>query len=331
MILYSWPHGGNVAPRVLAHLLLGIFAAGASFTFAQDYPTKPLRMLAPEPGGGNEVAGRIIAQALVEGLGQQVVIENRGGAAGAIAGEIVAKATPDGHTVLYYGSSIWLLPLLRSGVPFDPLKDFAPISLATRAPFFLFVHPALPVKNVKELIALAKAQPGKLNYGSAGSGSATHLSAELFKLVADVKIERVPYKGSGLAATGLGAGEIHMLFGSASLGLANAKAGRVRVLGVGSAQPSPLAPDVPTMAAAGLPGYEAASLSGMFAPAKTPARIIHRLNQEIVRALARPDVKERFMHAAIEAIGSTPEEFGAVVKADMAKWGKVIKAAGLRD
>ncbi|HTD89930.1 MAG TPA: tripartite tricarboxylate transporter substrate-binding protein, partial [Burkholderiales bacterium] len=183
----------------------------------------------------------------------------------------------------------------------------------------------------RELIALAKAQPGRLNYGSAGSGSATHLSAELFKMVAGVKIERVAYKGSGLASTALAAGEIHLLFGSASLGLAHAKTGRLRVLGVGSAQPSPLAPEVPTMAAAGLQGYEAASLSGLFAPAKTPRQIIHRLNQEIVRALARPDVKERFLNAAIEAIGSTPEEFGAVVRADMAKWNKVIQAAGLRD
>ncbi len=329
-MIFSTFFGVQPAPGAArASALLGIFVLSAAF--AQDYPVRPLRMLAPEPGGGNEVAGRIIAQALVDGLGQQVVIENRGGAAGAIAGEIVAKAQPDGYTVLYYGSSIWLLPLLRRGVPFDPVRDFAPVSLATRAPFFLFVHPSLPAKNVRELVALAKAQPGKLNYGSAGSGSATHLSAELFKLVAGVNIERVPYKGSGLAATALAAGEIQMLFGSASLGLANAKSGRVRVLGVGAAQPSPLAPDVPTMAAAGLPGYEAASLSGMFAPAKTPAHLIRRLNQEIVRAMARPDVKERFLNAAIEAIGSTPEEFGAVVKADMAKWGRVIQAAGIHD
>ena len=288
-------------------------------------------MLAPEAGGGNEIAGRIIAQAITDGLGQQVIVDNRGGASGAIAGELLAKAPPDGYTLLYYGSTIWLLPFLRSKVPFDPLKDFAPVSLATSAPFFLFVHPAVPAKSVKELIALAKTRPGELNYGSAGSGAATHLSAELFKVVAGVDIVRIAYKGSALAMTGLLAGEVQMMLTSAAGGLSHVKSGRLRALAVASAKPSPLAPEIPTMASAGLPGYEAASMSGMFAPARTPAALINLLNQQIVRALARPDVKERFLNAAIEAVGSTPAEFAAILRSDMAKWSKVIRDAGIHE
>ncbi len=316
------------AAAVSSLLMINLSAVAA---MGDDYPRKPIRMLAPEPGGGNEVAGRIIALALTEGLGQQVVIENRGAAGGAIAGDILAKAAPDGYTLLYYGSSIWLLPFLRDHVPFDVMKDMAPVSLATVAPFFLFMHPSVPARSVKELIAYAKTHPAKLNYGSSGAGAATTLSAELFKTMAGVDIVRVPYKGSGLAATGLVGNEVQLLFGSASLGLANAKAGRVLVLAVGSKNPSPLAPEVPTFAASGLPGYEAASMSGMFAPAKTPPAIIRKLNHEIVKALAKPEVKERFLNAAIEAVGSTPEEFGKIMRADMVKWGKVIKDAGIHE
>ncbi len=307
---------------------LSCFAAGNE---AQKFPNKPIRMLAPEPGGGNEVAGRIIAQALYEGLGQQVVVENRGSASGAIAGHILATAPPDGYTVLYYGSTIWLLPLLREKVPFDPLRDFAPVSLATTAPFFLYTHPSLPATTLKEMIALCRANPGKYNYGSAGSGAATHLSAELFKIMAHVDITRIAYKGSGQAGNALAGGEVHMLFGSASLGLVHVRAGRLRALGVGALKRSALAPEIPTMAEAGLPGYESASMSGMFAPAKTPRAIIDRLNREIVRAMQRPEVKERFLNAAIEAVGSTPDEFAAILKADIAKWGKVIKTAGIHE
>jgi tripartite-type tricarboxylate transporter receptor subunit TctC len=313
----------------LLFLCIGMAAAVAAI--AQAYPAKPVRMLAPEPGGGNEVAGRLIARALSESFGQQFIVENRGGASGAIAGEILAKAPPDGYTVLYYGSTIWLLPFLREKVPFDPIRDFAPVSLATTAPFFLFAHPSLPVRSVKELIALAKAKPGELNYGSAGSGAATHLSGELFNRAAGVNIVRVAYKGSGAAASALAAGEVQIMFGSASLGLAFAKAGRLKILGVASSKPSALAPEVPTISSSGLPGFEADAMSGMFAPAKTPPKIIQRLNQEIVRALERPDMKERFLAAAIEAIGSSPEQFAAILKADQAKWGKLIRELGIRE
>lgn len=314
-----------------------IVAVGAAPAAAQaaaappNYPNRPLRMLAPEPGGGNEIAGRTIAQAISEGLGQNVVIENRGGASGVIAGEIVARAAPDGYTVLYYGSTIWLLPFLRNKVPFDPQRDFAPVSLVTRAPFFLFVHPSVTALNVKELIAYAKTHPGKLNYGSAGSGAATHLSAELFKSTAGVNIVRVPYKGSGLAASALVSGEVQMMFVSGVVGLVHVKAGRLRAMAVASAQPSPLAPEVPTMAASGLPGYEAASMSGMFAPAKTPPAIVNLLNTKIVQALNREDVKQRFLQAGTDAVGSTPAEFAAAISADMVKWSKVIRDAGIHE
>lgn len=315
-------------PHVLA-LTIGVAAGGLSI--AQSYPTKPIRMLAPEPGGGNEVAGRLIARGLSEALGQNVVVENRGAASGAIAGEIVAKASPDGYTLLYYGSSIWLLPYLRDKVPFDVQRDFTPISLATSNPFFLFVNASVPARSAAELIAYAKSKPGELRFGAAGAGAATRLSAELFNRMAGVDIMRVSYKGAGLAATALAAGEVQVMFVSVGLGMAYVKAGRIKVLGAATSKPSALAPDVPTIASTGLPGFEAASLSGMFAPARTPPAIVKRLNAEILRVLARPDFKERFLAAGIEPVGSSPEEFGAIVRAEQAKWGKLIRDLDIRE
>jgi len=314
--------------RILA-LVAGALAA--STAVAQSYPAKPIRMLAPEPGGGNEVAGRLIARGLSEALGQNVVVENRGTASGAIAGEIVAKAAPDGYTVLYYGSSIWLLPYLRDKVPFDPLRDFTPISLATSNPFFLFVHASVPARTAAELIAYAKSKPGELRFGAAGAGAATRLSAELFNRMAGVDIMRVSYKGAGLAANALASGEVQVMFGSVGLGMAYAKAGRLKVLGAATSKPSALAPDVPTIASTGLPGFEAASLSGMFAPARTPPALVKRLNAEILRVLGRADLKERFFAAGIEPVGSSPEEFGAIVRAEQAKWGKLIRELEIRE
>lgn len=298
---------------------------------AQNYPTKPVRMLAPEPGGGNELAGRTIAQELSQVLGHTFVVENRGAASGAVAGEILAKAPADGYTLLYYGSTVWLVPFLRDHVPFDPLTDFAPVSLATRAPFFLFTHPSLPVSSVKELIALAKRKPGALNYGSAGSGAATHLAAELFKIMANVDIVRVAYKGSGAAAIGLLSGEVQLMFVSAPVGMPSVRRGRLKVLAVASDKPSPLAPEVPTMAAAGLPGYEASSMSGMFAPARTPPAIIDFLHKNIVKVLETPEVKDKFLKSGWETVGASPAEFSKIIRADMAKWSKVIKAAGIHE
>ena len=302
---------------------MALGAASMGAVFAQSsvpgpYPAKPIRMLAPEPGGGNEVAGRIVSQGLSARLGQQVVIDNRGAAGGTIAAGIVVKAAPDGYTMLVYGSSLWLAPFLRKNVTYDAIRDFTPISLAAEAPFFIFVHASVPAKTVKEFIALAKAKPGDLLYGSAGSGAATHLAAELFKSMAGVNITRVAYKGSGQAANAMAGGEIQVMFGSASLGMAQVKTGRLRVLAVTTAKPSALAP-----------GYEAGSMVGFFGPAKMPKALAARLSQEIKEVVKQPDVKEKFLSLAIEPVGTTPEEFVGLLRTDMAKWGKVIKEAGI--
>ena len=314
---------------VLWMLTVAMTTLGAGMISAQNYPTRPIRMIAPEPGGGNEVAGRIVAQGLSGRLGQQVIIDNRGAAGGTIAAGIVTKAAPDGYTLLVYGSTIWLAPFLRKNVAYDPLKDFTPIALAAQAPFFIFVHASVPAKSVKELIALAKARPGELNYGSAGAGAATHLAAELFKSMAGVNFTRIAYKGSGPAANALAGGEVQLMFGSASLGMAQVKAGRLRVLAVTTAKPSALAPGLPTVASSGLPGYEVGSMVGIFGPARMPKPLVNRLSQEIGEVLKQPEVKEKFLSLAIEAVGTTPEQFTAILKADMAKWGKVIKDAGI--
>jgi tripartite-type tricarboxylate transporter receptor subunit TctC len=296
---------------------------------AQEYPAKPIRMVAPEPGGGNEVAGRIVAQGLSGRLGQPVVMENRGAAGGTIAAAIVTKAVPDGYTLLVYGSTIWLAPYLRKKVDYDPLRDLTPITLEAEAPFFIFVHASVPAKTVKELIALAKARPGELNYGSAGAGAATHLSAEMFKSMAGVDFTRIAYKGSGPASNALAGGEVQLMFGSASLGMAQVKAGRLRVLAITSAKPSALAPGVPTVASSGVPGYEAGSMVGLFGPAKMPRPLVNRLHREVVAVLNQQDVKDKFTSLAIEPVGNTPEQFLALLKTDMAKWGKLIKALGI--
>lgn len=288
-------------------------------------------MLAPEPGGGNEVAARIVAQGLAARLGQPVVMDNRGAAGGTIATGIVLKSAPDGYTLIGYGSSVWLAPFMRSDVKYDPLRDFTHISLAAMAPFFIYVNAAVPAKSVKELIALTKSRPGELRYGSAGIGAATHLAAELFKSVAGVDIMRIAYKGSGLASNALLSGEIQMLFGSASLGMSQVKTGRLRVLGITTLKPSDLAPGVPTVADTGLPGYEVGSMVGIFGPAKMPRPLVERLSRDIAQVVKQPDVKEKFAALAIDPVGTTPDEFTAILKKDMAKWGKLIKDLGIRE
>ncbi len=309
--------------------ILGLSALCTGAALAQNYPAHPIRMLAPEPGGGNEVAGRIVAQALAVRLGQQIVIDNRGAAGGTIAAGIVMRAAPDGYTLLVYGSSIWLAPFLRKSVTYDPLRDFTPIVLEAEAPFFIFVHSSVPVKTVTELIALAKAKPGELNYGSAGSGAATHLAAELFKSMAGVNITRIAYKGSGPASNALVGGEVQVLFGSASLGMAQVKTGRLKVLAVTTGRPSALAPGLPTVAASGLPGYEVGSMVGLFGPAKMPKALVNRLAAEVREVLKEPAVKERFLSLAIDPVGTSPEEFVDILKKDMVKWSKVIKDQGI--
>ncbi len=298
----------------------GVMAAGA------DYPTKPVRILASEPGAQVDLAARLIAQGLTPILGQQVIVDNR---PGIVSVETAARATPDAYTLLFYTSAVWVLPLLQK-VSFDPIRDFSPVTIATNAPLFLFVHPAVPAKSARELIALAKAKPGELNYGSAPSGTTNHLAAELFKSMAGVDIVSVRYKGTAPAALGVVTNQVQMMFASGPVGMPQVKSGRLRVLGVASAQPSALAPEVPTIAATGLPGYEAASLGCIWVPAGTPAALISRLSREIVRLLGKPEAQERFLAAGIEKIGSTPQEAAAYIKSDMAKWDKLIRDAGIR-
>ncbi len=296
----------------------------------QDYPAKPVRMIAAEPGGGADVMARLIGQGLTASLGQQMVIENRGGASGAIAAEFVAKSPPDGYTILIYANVVWLLPLMRNNVPFDVFKDFAPISLAASSPNVLVVHPALPVKSISALIALAKSRPGELAFSTGGSGTTLHLCGELFNALAGVKTLHVPYKSGGGALNGLVGGEVQLSFLVGAAALPQIRSGRLRALAVTSSQPSELLPGLPTMASAGLPGYSADFTSGIFAPAATPASVISRLNQEILTLLGKPDVKERFISVGVKAIGSSPEQLAATLKADAAKWSMVIRDAKIR-
>jgi tripartite-type tricarboxylate transporter receptor subunit TctC len=288
-----------------------------------------VRIVTNEPGAGLDFSARLIAQGLTERLKQQVIVENRGGAGGIIAGEMVARAAPDGHTLIFYSNGLWTLPLLQKA-PFDPLKDFAPVTLAVTSPSILVAHPSLPVKSVRELLALARARRGELNYASGGNGAPTHLAAELFKLMAGVELVHVPYKGSGPALNALLGGEAHLMFTVANGGLPHVKSGRLRALAVTSAQPSALLPGLPTVASAGLAGYEAATMQALFAPARTPENIIQLLNQETLRVIGSTEMRERFFNAATEVVGSTPEQLRAAVTADMEKTARVIKAAGIR-
>ena len=321
MVQRAWLCAGGVA----------LLAASAQEVMAQSYPGRPIHIVTSEPGGGNDFAARMIAQPLATSLGQQVIVDNRGGASGAIAGETVAKAAPDGYTLLLYGSNIWLLPFLRSNVPYDPLRDLAPVTLAVKAPNILVVHPSLAAKSVAELVALAKSQPGTLNYGSGATGSSSQIATELFKVMAAIEIVQIPYKGNGLALNALIAGQVHLAFATPGSVTQHIKAGRLRALAVTSTQPSALLPGLPTVSASGVPGYEAVSIVGLFAPAKTPAALVGRLNEEVVRVLNRADVKERFFGAGVETVGSTPEEFGATVRSEMARLGKVIRDAGIHE
>lgn len=313
---------------VLWMISAGLMTLGAGVVFGQNYPNKPLRIVTGDAGGGLNIPARLIAPALAASLGQQVIVDNRGGAGGAIAIETAAKATPDGYTVLLYGSSVWLLPLMQKTPSWDPLKDFAPITLATSAPHILVVHPSVAVNSVKELIALAKSKPGKLNYASAGPGSTPHLAAELFKAMARVSMVQISYKGNGAALNSIIGSETHLMFSNVPPGLPFVKSGRLRALAVTSARPSALVPGLPTLASAGLPGFQSGSMIGIFAPAKTPLSIVKRLNQEFVRILQRPDMKKRLFNAGLEVVGSSPAELIAAAKAESARLSKVIKDIG---
>jgi tripartite-type tricarboxylate transporter receptor subunit TctC len=320
-----------MAPRIVfASYTLVTVCLVSSGSDAQNYPSaRPIRVVTSEVGGGNDFAARLMAPALSASLNQQIVIENRGGASGMIAGEAVAKAVPDGYTLLLYSGTIWLVPLLQK-TPLDPVKDFLPISLIASSPTILVVHPSLPAKTAKELIALAKAKPGQLNYASVGTASGSHLSAELFKHMAGIDIVRIQYKGSALALNELLGGHTQLTFGTAGSTVPHVKSGRLRALAVTTAQPSEVFPGLPTVAGSGLPGYEFRNTYSFFAPLNTPSAIIDLLNQHIVQALKLPDIRDKFLKSGVDAIGTTPEQLAAAMKADIANMGKVIRAAGIR-
>ncbi len=293
---------------------------------SQPYPNKPIRILTAEAGGGLDVVARLIAQSTSASLGQTVIVDNRGSTPSI---ELAARAPSDGYTLLVIGTTFWIGPLLQE-TRYDPVRDFAPVSMLTRSPSVLVVHPSLPVNSVRELIAFAKATPGVLNYASTGTGGSIHLATELFKSMAGVDILRISYKGNGQALNALIGGEVQVMFPTAGSVAPHVKSGRLKALAVTGNQTSALAPDLPTVASSGLPGYEALSILGLFAPAKTPATIINRLNSEVVAVLNRAAVKEKLFSAGVESVGSTPEQLAATMKSEVARMGKVIKQAHIR-
>jgi tripartite-type tricarboxylate transporter receptor subunit TctC len=313
--------------RFLIPVASACIGAFCGAVHAQDFPTRPIRIVTAQAGGAADLVARLIARGLPSSLGQQVVVDNR--PTGIIPAEIVIKSAPDGYTLLFSGSSLWMMSLLQK-VPFDTAKDLLPITLAASTPNVVVVNPTVPARSIQELIALAKAKPGTLNYGSGTSGASSHLAAELFKYMAGVNIVRVPYKGQGPAVLAVLGGEVQMSFATGSSVAAHLKSGKLRALAIATAKPSALAPGLPTVAESGLPGYQSASNAGMFAPSRTPARLIAFLNREIVQVLRRPEVRDVLFNDGTEVVGSSPQEFAASMKAEIASLGKVIKAAGIR-
>jgi tripartite-type tricarboxylate transporter receptor subunit TctC len=321
----------GVSSFCVAAFALALAVATAHAADAPPYPTKPIRLVViSPPGGSTDLLARQIAQLLGEWLGQQVVIDNRPGAGGIVAGEIVATANPDGHTLLWTHVSHIVLPSLHKTLPFDPIKDFAPISAVALFSGVLVVTNALPVKSVKELIALAKAQPGKLNYSAGTTGATAHLSGELLKLMAGVNIVHVPYKGTAAVLASVISGETQLTFASIPAALPHVKAGRMRALALGSAKRSAVLPDLPTVAESAIPGFDISAWNGMMAPRRTAPHVVSRLNAEVRRISQNTEARERAATQGAELTWQTPEEFGAYLVAEMEKWGKVVKAAGVR-
>ena len=317
-------------PALLASPLA--HAQSPSTGSGQAYPTKPVRLIIPfAAGGGTDLVGRLIAQKLTEAWAQSFVVENRGGAGGVIGAEMAAKAPPDGYT-LVMGSpgSLTINPNLNPKMPYDSLRDFAPVSLATISPFVLTVHPSLPVKNVKELIAFARAQPGRLNYGTSGNGSVAHLSMEFFKSLTQTDFVHVPYKGSSLALTDTLAGQLQVLFDNLPVVQPHVRSGKLRLMGVGTQTRSALIREAPTIAESGVPGFEASTAFGVLAPARTPVEIVNRLSQEIQRTLQSADIKARLATQGLEAVGSTPQQYDAHNRAELAKYARIVKSAGIK-
>lgn len=299
--------------------------------WAQSYPAKPIRMLIGfSPGGGADVVARSLSPQLVEALGQQIVVENRPGANGIIAAELAAKAPPDGYTLLVAPGNYAFAPAMNAKLPFDMSTAFAPVSQLAETPLLVVVHPSLPVKNMQQLIALAKSYPKKLSYASGGIGGSGHLAMELFRTMTQVQAVHVPYKGTGAAITDLIGGQVPLCFCTLPSVFPHVKSGRLRALAVTTARRTPAAPDIPTVAEAGVPGYEMSQWYGLLAPAGTPTPIIERLNSEVGKALKHPELRSRLQSEGAEAVGSSPQEFGAFFKAEIVKWTRIVQSAGMR-
>jgi len=318
--------------RLLRTVSTVILSALAVSAVADDFPNKAIRLIMPYPIGGSiDIAGRMVAQRLADNLGQAVVVDNRTGAGGIVGTETGARAAPDGYTVLMGGTgTLALSPSLQKNLPYDPNKDFTPVTLLVTIPYVVVVQPSFKAANIKELIALAKAKPHEINYGSGGSGSAPHLAAELFKTMADVRITHVPYKGSTPAITDTMSGQVQLTFTGIPSVMTQMKAGRLRPIGVTSLKRTAALPEVPTIAESGVPGYEVNPWFGVLLPARTPQPLVSRLNAEILKVLQLPATRERFAAEGFEAAGNTPAQFAAYIKAEQIKWGKVIKDAGIK-
>ncbi len=320
---------GKIHQRHLALIcaLLPAWPASA----AEAYPDKPIRLIVPQPPGGtSDILARVLALKLAENLRQQIIIDNRAGASGTIGTDLAAKSPPDGYTLVLVYTTHATTPGIYGKLPYDPVADFAPITLAAAAPLLLVVHPKIPVTSVKELIAYAKTRPGELNFCSAGNGSGSHLAGELFNTMTGVKLTHIPYKGSGLAITELIGGQVQLMFAGIVPIDPHVKSGRVRSIAVSSAKRSVAIPQVPTIAESGLPGFEVVGWYGVLAPARTPHPIVARLHNEFIKILQTQDIRDRLLSEGAEPVGNTPAEFTAFIKTDIGRWAKVIKAAGAK-
>jgi tripartite-type tricarboxylate transporter receptor subunit TctC len=316
-----------IAALIIA--MCAMLASGAAQS--QNYPSKPIRFIVPfPPGGGNDIVGRIVAQKLAEGFGLSVVVDNRGGAGGTVGTEMAAKAPADGHTMLVNNISLAVNATLFPKLPYDTLKDLAPVTLVGRQPNIVVVNPSVPARSVRELLALAQAKPGQINYGSGGVGTASHLATELLKLMAKVDMVHVPYKGLGPALTDLMGGQIQLIISTLASALPQVRAGKLRALAVTTAKRSAFFPEIPSMDEAGVRGYEFSTWYGLLVPAGTPRSIVDRLNQEMARVLGSAAVNDQFASQGLEAAHTSPQEFGVYLKSEVEKWAKVVKASGAK-
>src|SRR5687768_3745893 len=307
------------------------FTAFAAHALAQNYPARPIRYIVGQaPGGSSDTLARIVTPRVAEGLGQQIVVDNRPGATGIIGAEVVARATPDGYTLLQVSTSISTNPAVHPKLPYDTARDFAPIALITQQPNLFLVHPSLPVRNIKELIAYAKAKAGQLNFASSGTGGSQHLAGELLKGMTGIEMTHIAYKGTPPALVDVLAGRVPLMSSTMPPALPHVKTGKVRAIAVTSAKRSPAVPEVPTVAESGVKGYEAIAWQGLVAPAGTPKAVITRINGEFVKVLKQPDVIAKLNDQGFEVVASTPEWFAQYIRTEIAKWSKVIKAAGIK-